>query len=152
MLLLVTLTLCRLASISIPRQALSRKLIIIPGQFGVCPSPTSLDERFLQILRIPGPGLRRYSISPGLQQTSRDISHSQYAYNPGEPVSMATTTDMITHLKKVLNRELLAEVRSLWFQHFNSESFILPGQDELKRWFSKDVELDRACVYASPSF
>ena len=150
MLLLVTLTSRRLASISIPRQALSRKLIIIPGQFGVCPSPTSLDEKFLQILRIPG--FRRYSISPVLQQTSRDISHSQYAYNPGEPVSMATTTDMITHLKKVLNGELLAEVRSLWFQHFNSESFILPGQDELKRWFSKDVELDRACVYASPSF
>jgi hypothetical protein len=141
-----------LASIgSIARQALPRKLIIIPGQFGVCPSPTSLHAEFLQILRIPG--LRRYSISlQMLQQTSRDISHSRYAYNPGEPVSMATATDMITHLKKVLNRELLTEVRSLWFQHFNSESFILPGQDELKRWFSKDVELDRACVYASPSF
>jgi hypothetical protein len=140
----------RSISISIPRQALPRNLIIIPGQFGVCPSPTSLHGEFLQILRIPG--LRRYSISLVLQQTSRDISHSRYAYNPGEPVSMATATDMITHLKKVLNRELLTKVRSLWFQHFNSESFILPGQDELKRWFSKDVELDRACVYASPSF
>ncbi|KAN0066818.1 Bacterial protein of unknown function (DUF924) domain containing protein [Elaphomyces granulatus] len=132
----------------IPRQASIKKFIIpaqlvIQARVGVC--PTSLNGRSLETLSFPD--LRRHSIPLELQQTFRGISTTSGRCNRGESPAFMATTDTITHLKKGLNGELLEKVRTLWFQHLNGEeSSILPGQGELKQWFSKNVELDRACV------
>lgn len=38
----------------------------------------------------------------------------------------------------------------VWFQHLDQEElFIVPGEIESRRWFSKDVEFDKAGVQVS---
>lgn len=50
-------------------------------------------------------------------------------------------------LKQTLTPALLQDVRNFWFDHLSSEdALILPGQSEMKRWFMRDPEFDKACV------
>jgi uncharacterized protein (DUF924 family) len=50
-------------------------------------------------------------------------------------------------LKQTLTPALLEDVRNFWFDHLSSEdALILPGQSEMKRWFMRDSEFDKACV------
>lgn len=52
-----------------------------------------------------------------------------------------------SHIKQTLTPALLQHVRSFWFDHLSSEdALILPGQSEMKRWFMRDSEFDKACV------
>lgn len=57
---------------------------------------------------------------------------------------MARTTQK---LKETLTPALLKDVRNFWFDHLTGEdALIVPGLNEMKRWFSRDVEFDKACV------
>lgn len=50
-------------------------------------------------------------------------------------------------LKQTLTPALLKDVRNFWFEHLsNEDSLILPGQSDMKRWFIRDAEFDKACV------
>lgn len=52
-----------------------------------------------------------------------------------------------SELRKTLTPALLDEVRDFWFSHFsNEDALILPGMDEMMKWFKKDEEFDNACV------
>lgn len=49
--------------------------------------------------------------------------------------------------KQTLTPALLKDVRNFWFDHLSGEdALILPGPNEMKRWFSRDAEFDKACV------
>lgn len=52
-----------------------------------------------------------------------------------------------SELKQTLTPNLLKDVRNFWFDHLSGEdSLILPNQDDMKRWFTRDAEFDKACV------
>lgn len=54
--------------------------------------------------------------------------------------------DTPTELTKALT-PLLEEIRTFWFNHINDEeSLILPAQSEMQRWFTRDMDFDKACV------
>ncbi|KAG7111746.1 hypothetical protein HYQ44_009941 [Verticillium longisporum] len=49
-------------------------------------------------------------------------------------------------LEKTITPQLLGEVRDFWFSHLASEdAAILPGFNEMKRWFMGGEELDTLC-------
>lgn len=49
-------------------------------------------------------------------------------------------------LEKPISPQLLGEVRDFWFSHLESEdAAILPGFNEMKRWFMGGEELDTLC-------
>ncbi|CAI7569876.1 Tetratricopeptide-like helical [Penicillium manginii] len=53
----------------------------------------------------------------------------------------------VSELKQTLTPALLDEVRDFWFSHFpNEDALILPGMNEMMKWFKKDEEFDNACV------
>lgn len=55
--------------------------------------------------------------------------------------------DIPTELTKTLTPSLLEEIRTFWFNHINDEeSLILPAQSEMQRWFTRDMDFDKACV------
>ncbi|KAJ5632375.1 hypothetical protein N7490_008714 [Penicillium lividum] len=50
-------------------------------------------------------------------------------------------------LKKTLTPALLEDVRTFWFDHLSDKtSLILPGQSEMKRWFTTDSDFDKSCI------
>lgn len=50
-------------------------------------------------------------------------------------------------LKQILTPALLQDVRNFWFDHLSGEdALIIPGQNEMMRWFRRDAEFDKACV------
>lgn len=52
-----------------------------------------------------------------------------------------------SELKQTLTPALLEDVRNFWFDHLSGENaLIVPGQSEMKRWFSRDTEFDNACM------
>lgn len=56
--------------------------------------------------------------------------------------SSAMESGLVDHLTS----SRLAEVRQLWFEHLQGpDSFVLPSQDEMRRWFNSG-DLDRACM------
>lgn len=56
-------------------------------------------------------------------------------------------SDTPTKLKETLTPSLLEDVRNFWFSHINDdESLILPGGSDMQRWFTRDVNFDKACV------
>ncbi|KAJ5778230.1 hypothetical protein N7520_001476 [Penicillium odoratum] len=57
---------------------------------------------------------------------------------------LATTP---TELKETLTSALLEDIRTFWFDHLSDKnSLILPGQSEMKRWFTTDSDFDKACI------
>ncbi|KAJ5108961.1 hypothetical protein N7456_005636 [Penicillium angulare] len=56
-------------------------------------------------------------------------------------------SDTPTKLKETLTPSLLEDVRNFWFSHINDDEFlILPGGSDMQRWFTRDVNFDKACV------
>ena len=54
---------------------------------------------------------------------------------------------MPTELKQTLTPALLDEIRTFWFDHLSGdEALILPSQNDLQRWFTRDASFDDACV------
>lgn len=52
-----------------------------------------------------------------------------------------------SEVKQTLTPALLKDVRTFWFDHLSSEeALILPGQNDMTRWFVRDAEFDQACV------
>lgn len=52
-----------------------------------------------------------------------------------------------SQLKQTLTPVLLEDVRNFWFDHLSSEdALIVPGQNDMKRWFTRDAEFDKVCV------
>ena len=51
-------------------------------------------------------------------------------------------------LKEHVTPALLKEILDFWFSHFTSpEDFVAPPWEVAARWFRRDEEFDRACVY-----
>ncbi|KXG53779.1 Tetratricopeptide-like helical [Penicillium griseofulvum] len=52
-----------------------------------------------------------------------------------------------SELKQTLTPALLDDVHKLWFDHLSSEeALILPGWNEMGKWFTRDEAFDNACV------
>jgi hypothetical protein len=53
---------------------------------------------------------------------------------------------VVASLRQLLTREVLQDVRDVWFQDFtNDHQLIAPPPDRLSRWFKRDDEFDRVC-------
>ena len=60
---------------------------------------------------------------------------------------MANSGSSKTVLKQTLSPALLEQVRNVWFEHIESDDgLILPGQNDVKRWFVRDEDFDKVCV------
>ncbi|KAK9240076.1 hypothetical protein V1525DRAFT_266334 [Lipomyces kononenkoae] len=61
--------------------------------------------------------------------------------------SMTSASPSNMQLENVLTPSLFAEIHDFWFQHVKgTDSITLPREDEYRRWFSRNEELDNACV------
>ena len=61
--------------------------------------------------------------------------------------AMANSGSSKTVLKQTLSPALLEQVRNVWFEHIESDDgLILPGQNDVKRWFVRDEDFDKVCV------
>ncbi|KAJ5934805.1 hypothetical protein N7466_004352 [Penicillium verhagenii] len=50
-------------------------------------------------------------------------------------------------LQQTLTPALIEDIQKFWFDHLSDDkSLVLPGQSEMKRWFSTDHDFDKACV------
>jgi len=52
-----------------------------------------------------------------------------------------------SELKQILSPALFDDVHKLWFDHIcDEESLVLPGWNEMSKWFTRDEAFDKACV------
>jgi hypothetical protein len=51
-----------------------------------------------------------------------------------------------SELKQILTPALFRDVHKLWFGHCDEESLVLPGWNEMGKWFTRDEAFDKLCV------
>ncbi|KAJ5273466.1 hypothetical protein N7478_008591 [Penicillium angulare] len=109
----------RLNSSSV-RPSLLQQIRLIVSKSSPLPAPNK--PRALKIAHNLTPHARLYTTQPNISDTP-------------------------TKLKETLTPALLEDVRNFWFSHINDEeSLILPGGNEMQRWFTRDINFDKACV------
>lgn len=81
-------------------------------------------------------------------QSDQRSGHNLVARHASSAATMTPEPKSKQSLAEVLTPRLLESVRGLWFQHLTqAELFILPGDEDTKRWFVKNAEFDAACMY-----
>ena len=66
------------------------------------------------------------------------------------PACLAVTTGAQSQLENALNPAFQESVRNLWFEHVKQdEDLIVPSMEIAKRWFQRDNDFDRVCMYIS---